>query len=497
MAPSTAVAPPQPLDGLLPAELSGRHHGWFTAYRRYPVFGAPWRRGRWRSLGGAALVVLLVSVVPVLLIDGTAAPWGGVLQLSIGVFAPLLAGPALGNWVRSRHLGDAREGALLGAALAAVVVAMLVFHGLLADPLKQWVAERTGMVDASGKRRQMTMAIGVSISSPQHARDAAHTPPPPASAGTEAPRRVRVLDAALDSLWLAACTFWLAGGAALWGWRRERRGLQALHAERQLAQAEAQRREAEMRLSVLAAQVEPHFLFNTLAGVRSAIATDAGRASEMIDRLVDYLRAAIPRLRSDGRVQATLGAQLEIVRAYLALMSARMPRLRHRVEAPPALLAAHCPPLMLISLVENAVKHGVERKVGPAHVDVWAEDASGGDLLVHVQDDGAGFTDAAGGSGLGLVNIRERLLQLYGTRASLELKARPEGGVIATLRLPLDLPGDATPRTDPGPAREAHHGHADDPADNPAPDPSNALPRDPGPGRLPDRPAVSGIHRRP
>ncbi|HRD98472.1 MAG TPA: histidine kinase, partial [Rubrivivax sp.] len=88
-----------------------------------------------------------------------------------------------------------------------------------------------------------------------------------------------------------------AGGAALWGWRRERAALAALAQSRELARAQAQRREAEMRLSVLAAQVEPHFLFNTLAGVRSAIATDPPRASEMIDRLVDYLRAAIPRLR--------------------------------------------------------------------------------------------------------------------------------------------------------------------------------------------------------
>jgi LytS/YehU family sensor histidine kinase len=90
---------------------------------------------------------------------------------------------------------------------------------------------------------------------------------------------------------------------------------------------------------VLAAQVEPHFLFNTLAGVRSAISTDPPRASEMIDRLVDYLRAAIPRLRSDGGAQATLGSQLDIVRAYLGLMAARMPRLSYAIDVPAELLA--------------------------------------------------------------------------------------------------------------------------------------------------------------
>src|SRR5206468_758375 len=156
--------------------------------------------------------------------------------------------------------------------------------------------------------------------------------------------------------------FSLGGGFALRGWQTERNALAALAQERALAQAHAQRREAELRLSVLAAQVEPHFLFNTLAGVRSAIATDPARASEMIDRLVEYLRAAIPRLRSDGSAQATVGAQFDIVRAYLALMAARMPRLSYAIDAAPGLLQAHCPPLMLISLAENAVKHGVEMK---------------------------------------------------------------------------------------------------------------------------------------
>jgi LytS/YehU family sensor histidine kinase len=233
-------------------------------------------------------------------------------------------------------------------------------------------------------------------------------------------------------------TFLLAGGAGLWGWRREREGLASLARERELARAQAERREAELRLSVLAAQVEPHFLFNTLAGVRSAIATDPARASEMIDRLVDYLRAAIPRLRSDGVEQATLGAQLDIVRAYLGLMAARMPRLAFAVEAPPDLLAAPCPPLMLISLAENAVKHGIEPKIGPARIEVTARRADDGRLEVTVADDGAGFGTSTAGSGLGLTNIRERLQQMYQGRAALTLKARPEGGVAATLVLPTE-----------------------------------------------------------
>jgi sensor histidine kinase YesM len=159
----------------------------------------------------------------------------------------------------------------------------------------------------------------------------------------------------------------------------------------------------------------------------------------MIDRLVDYLRASIPRLRGEGVEQATLGAQLDIVRTYLGLMAARMPRLRFAVEAPPELLSSPCPPLMLISLVENAVKHGIEPKIGPARIEVGARRAEDGRLEVTVADDGAGFgASSTSGSGLGLTNIRERLQQMYRGRAALTLKARPEGGVAATLVLPME-----------------------------------------------------------
>ena len=105
-------------------------------------------------------------------------------------------------------------------------------------------------------------------------------------------------------------------------------------------------------------------------------------------------------------------------------------------------MAAHCPPLMLISLAENAVKHGVELKMGPARVDVRAERTDDGRLALTVEDDGVGFGHDTGaaqaGSGLGLSNIRERLAQLYGVRAALTLKARPQGGVAATITVPLE-----------------------------------------------------------
>jgi hypothetical protein len=416
---------PFELDAPLPTSITGSGHGWLTRYRRWPVFSAPWARGRSGVLGSIAGVGFLLTSLPISVSPPDQIPFGGLAQLAVQLFVPLLLGPWLGVAVRRRGWPGAREGRALTAAMLLLVLAMLAFHQFAAEPMKQWIAERAGQVDAQGKRKRMVMMIGVSVSSP----DAAASGAAPTGAG--APTQV------VNAVSSALMTFCLAGGLGLWSWRKQRDGLAALAREQELARAQAERREAEMRLSVLAAQVEPHFLFNTLAGVRSAIATDPGRASEMIDRLVEYLRAAIPRLRSDGGAQATLGGQLDIVRAYLGLMAARMPRLHWHIDAPAELLALPCPPLMLISLAENAVKHGVEPKIGPATVSVQARRGDDGGLVLSVVDDGAGFgSGQSAGSGLGLSNIRERLQQMYQGRAGLTLKARPEGGVAAQLTLP-------------------------------------------------------------
>lgn len=433
---TSPALPPFSLDAPLPDELAGRHHGCFTRYRRYPVFSRPWVMRRARMATLVVVVLILLVVVPVMVLTDQPdmpTPVGGLLTISFALLAPLWLGPWLGWQVRRRGLNPRHEWLGLVAAVSFTVLLMLALAKWGYEPVKQWVAEQRGSVDAQGKRKRVVISLGVNVSTPD---EPGRTLPASTDTLTE---RVG------DMVSLALLSFWLAGGLALSGWRRETAGLAALAQERALAQAQAQRREAELRLSVLAAQVEPHFLFNTLAGVRSAITTDPARASEMIDRLVDYLRAAIPRLRSDGSAQATVGGQLDTVRAYLGLMAARMPRLQFDVTAPDDLLAARCPPLMLISLAENAVKHGVERKVGPAHISVRAARSADGQLQLSVLDDGAGFSDAGAGSGLGLANIRERLQQLYPGRAALGLKARPQGGVEAALTLPLEF--------DPSPAR--------------------------------------------
>jgi Histidine kinase len=420
----------QRLDQPLPPELAGSGHGWFSHYRRWPVYSPGWARGRVRAFAILGLFVLALMAVPLLALRWQDVPFGGLLQLAVQMFAPLLAGPWLGVWVRRQGWPPGHETAALAAVMLALVLALLAFHVVGAEYLKQWVAEATGQVDEQGKRKRMVMSVGVVVSTPDEPASA-----PPSGRPPELSPMARTM----NGLSSALTTFWLGGGAGLWARRRERQGLASLARERELAHAQAQRREAELQLSVLAAQVEPHFLFNTLAGVRSAIATDPARASDMIDHLVDYLRASIPRLRSSVGSDATLGGQLEIVRAYLGLMAARMPRLQWDVRAAPELLALPCPPLMLISLAENAVKHGVEPKIGPVRIEVLAQRHGAGMLEITVADDGAGFADgAAAGSGLGLTNIRERLQQMYQGRAALVLKARAEGGVAATLTLPLE-----------------------------------------------------------
>ncbi len=206
-----------------------------------------------------------------------------------------------------------------------------------------------------------------------------------------------------------------------------------------------QKAEADLRLTVLQAQVEPHFLFNTLASVRSLVATDPQRASQTIDALAQHLRATLPKLRAaTGAAQSTLGEQFAICESYLEIMKLRLgARLRVDIRLPPELRDVPFPPFLLISLVENAIKHGVEPKPGVTHVVLAARVAQGAQrkrLEVQVEDDGAGLKLGMG-EGTGLANIRAQLLTRFASAASLELAERGAGGVLARLVLPLEPAG--------------------------------------------------------
>lgn len=173
-----------------------------------------------------------------------------------------------------------------------------------------------------------------------------------------------------------------------------------------------QRQLMQARLKLLQAQVEPHFLFNTLAAVDYLIETDPPRASVMQKTLIAYLRASLPQMRQES---STLGRELQLIRAYLALLKMRIEeRLEFDIEVSPELESAVFPPMVLQTLVENAIQHGIEPKPGGGRVSVRALH-EGGNLRVDVVDTGVGLrTDvpgqstAADGSGLGLDNIRKR-----------------------------------------------------------------------------------------
>jgi sensor histidine kinase YesM len=204
--------------------------------------------------------------------------------------------------------------------------------------------------------------------------------------------------------------------------------------------SELQRAAIQSELKSLQAQVEPHFLFNTLANTRYLARQAPERAVEMLDHLIAYLRTALPDMRTP---ESTLGRECELAGHYLALMEIRFgTRLVTRVDCPAELRGIPVPPMMLMSLVENAVQHGVEPKPGAVQVAVKAALHSDGRLAVTVRDNGAGLQREAGatplGSGVGLRNVRERLQALYGGRAAFELRQAADGATEAELLLPVE-----------------------------------------------------------
>jgi sensor histidine kinase YesM len=188
-------------------------------------------------------------------------------------------------------------------------------------------------------------------------------------------------------------------------------------------------------LKALQAQIEPHFLYNTLANTRYLVKHDPAKAGQMLDHLIAYLHSALPDMRGTG---STVGREMELAEHYLALMAIRFgERLSYRLDCPPGLEAAAMPPLMLMSLVENAVRHGVEATPGPVCVTLSASGADGS-LRMLVTDDGADASSPVLGSGVGLRNLRARLAALYGDAATFTLRIEAGQPTQAQLTLPLE-----------------------------------------------------------
>jgi sensor histidine kinase YesM len=193
----------------------------------------------------------------------------------------------------------------------------------------------------------------------------------------------------------------------------------------------------EARLKLMQAQIEPHFLFNTLANVQHLVESNPPLASKVLNNLVTYLRAALPEMREVTNKGTTkLGREADMARAYLGIQAVRMgARLRYTVEVSDDLRESSFPPMMLMTLVENAIKHGIDPLQEGGEIRVQAmRDAT--HVIVSVSDTGVGITEQTG-LGVGLANIRERLSALFGRDASLALSEHAPRGVVATLRVPF------------------------------------------------------------
>lgn len=198
---------------------------------------------------------------------------------------------------------------------------------------------------------------------------------------------------------------------------------------------ELQRLATETRLKLLESQLEPHMLFNTLANLRALIATDPTRATEMLDRLGDFLRATLAASRNDARGQS-LKAEFDRLRDYLELMAMRLgPRIRYTLDLPGELSDHPIPPLLLQPLVENAIKHGLEPSISGGDIHVSASKGVS-TLRITVKDTGVGM-DTATPPGFGLMQVRERLDTTYGPQGQMECTTPLEGGTCISLILPL------------------------------------------------------------
>ncbi len=209
--------------------------------------------------------------------------------------------------------------------------------------------------------------------------------------------------------------------------------------------AELQREATEAQLQLLRAQLDPHMLFNSLANLRALIEQRPDQATEMLDRLVAYLRATLGASRADGLGHThTLGDEIERLRDYLALMAVRMgPRLQVQIDVPEALNNQPVLPLLLQPLVENAIRHGLEPHIDGGTVAVQAQ-RNGDQLVLTVSDSGVGgahfaspsHTSGPHSGGLGLAHVRQRLLTRYGAAAHMALHSPSGQGTRITLQWP-------------------------------------------------------------
>lgn len=400
-------ASPYPLNRRLPDDVAIGGGNFVTGYLRYPVFGWSWLGGRaWRFAIPIVPFSMLSGFGYALISDSARVGFIATALALLSIMAVCFFGPLLATLVRSLRMPQTRERWLVVfAVFAGMGLAYLVADAIdkILIPYLKASATTKGLLqppELSDLQKTLSHALRIGMS----------------------------------VLYFGIC----GGGVALRAYFVEQRRWRESEQRRAMTELRAQKEQADLRLGVLQAQVEPHFLFNTLASVRALVRQDPAQAEATLDALVDYLRATIPRLR-DGEqaLHSTLGQQLDLCASYLELMRLRTAgRLQYAIEAGPELRALPFPPLLLISLVENAVKHGIEPKRGPGRI-VMSAAREADALTVAVTDDGIGLQPGVGG-GLGLANVRAQLETRYAGRATFALTSAPGSGARAELRIPLE-----------------------------------------------------------
>ena len=404
------------LSEALPPEVAQGEFGTGWYYERFASFS--WRWTLRRTLLFGAVVV----------------PFGAMLGVIHGLYA---------------H--DAREGAAV-AWRAALAVLMVIGAGpVLASMVRQaglrLRAERIGVVAAVLAGVLLSWSLRVYVETYHD-----HLMGMPV---TSAQRWIDVfsgrwpMHAVVENLTdlIAALTVHAIGNGALAlrSYFDEPRRWRAYAARRELDALRQQKLAAEARLSVLQAQVEPHFLFNTLASVSAEIEADPRRAKQLVQALAQFLRSTLPRMRHEGPAPvSTLADQFELCRRYLDIMALRLgARFSMAVELSAELGRLPFPPLLLFCLVENAVTHGVEPKAGAARIALSARlgDVAGErSLEVRVEDDGVGLREGLI-EGTGISNVRSQLATLYGPAARFGIESPAAGGVRATIAISLRVLG--------------------------------------------------------
>jgi two-component sensor histidine kinase len=401
---------PYSLHEPLPADVVVRSSGRIASYRNYPVFSAPWFWRRTLVFGSGAVIMAVVQAVSAWRVLD-AKTFAVLVCYAIVIWLAIVtAGPALATFVRTRGWSSKRE-------RIGIVVAFFV--GLAVSCFVQWLAL---WLDAHYIVPQ-ALKLGTIPKGP-------HRP-------SFAPPML-----AFYGVWLLALFSVLGGAFAVRAYFDEQKRWRENQREREIEALRRQKSEVDMKLTVLQAQVEPHFLFNALASVHSLVRQDPRRAEATIEALVDHLRATLPKLRAGVGVQhSTLNEQLEVSASYLAVMQVRMgERLHFQLDVPAHLRMHPFPPLLLISLVENAIKHGVEPKPAGGIITISATERTapeGDQLAVSVVDNGVGLRPGLG-DGVGLANVRAQLASQFGSRGQLAIQSRAAGGVAATLLVPLE-----------------------------------------------------------